>query len=218
MAELPSDLVPYVYSYLVGLNLHKAAKALKKESAVSVQVASGPGLVDFYQQYLRSQCGQRASTLTNNEAPPNRKRKRVAESPPVIDETTFVEESAVIASPTVTEELEEELTTDYTGDPQPKTPATFPLIKKKSKKNKQLSEVATPFRRVGNEIAVDPRLEDNSFEAKGGSRGSWGEKANRDLKFTKGRSFRHEKTKKKRGSYKGGAIDTQVYSIKFDEN
>ena len=31
-----------------------------------------------------------------------------------------------------------------------------------------------------------------------------------------GKSFRHEKTKKKRGSYRGGIIDTQVYSIKFD--
>ncbi len=44
----------------------------------------------------------------------------------------------------------------------------------------------TPFRRVGEEVPVDPRLQDNSFEAKSGSRGSWGEKANRDLKFTKG--------------------------------
>ena len=33
-----------------------------------------------------------------------------------------------------------------------------------------------------------------------------------------GKSFRHEKTKKKRGSYKGGAIDTSVCSIKFDSD
>ena len=33
-----------------------------------------------------------------------------------------------------------------------------------------------------------------------------------------GKSFRHEKTKKKRGTYRGGAIDTQVYSIKFDSD
>ena len=35
---------------------------------------------------------------------------------------------------------------------------------------------------------------------------------------TIGKSFRHEKTKKKRGTYRGGAIDTQVYSIKFDSD
>ena len=46
--------------------------------------------------------------------------------------------------------------------------------------------VVTPFRRVGEDVSVDPRLQDNSFEAKGGARGSWGERANKDLKFTKG--------------------------------
>ena len=50
-----------------------------------------------------------------------------------------------------------------------------------------------------------------------GARGSWGERANQDLKHTKGKSFRHEKTKKKRGSYRGGNIDIGVNSIKFDE-
>lgn len=51
-----------------------------------------------------------------------------------------------------------------------------------------------------------------------GASGDWGEKANDVLKFTKGKSFRHEKTKKKRGSYRGGAISTTVNSIKFDSD
>ena len=33
-----------------------------------------------------------------------------------------------------------------------------------------------------------------------------------------GKSFRHEKTKKKRGSYRGGQIDTSINSIKFDSD
>lgn len=75
-----------------------------------------------------------------------------------------------------------------------------------------------PFRRVASQpIEVDPRLKDNSFDAKSGSRGSWGERANQDLKHTRGKSFKHEKTKKKRGSYRGGAIDTGVHSIKFED-
>lgn len=49
-----------------------------------------------------------------------------------------------------------------------------------------------------------------------GASGDWGEKANHDLKFTRGKSFRHEKTKKKRGSYRGGSIAMTVNSIKFD--
>lgn len=56
-----------------------------------------------------------------------------------------------------------------------------------------------------------------SFLKQRGARGSWGEKANLDLKHTKGKSFRHEKTKKKRGAYRGGQIDMTVNSIKFDE-
>lgn len=34
---------------------------------------------------------------------------------------------------------------------------------------------------------------------------------------TRGKGFRHEKTKKKRGSYRGGKIDTNAtFSIKFE--
>lgn len=51
-----------------------------------------------------------------------------------------------------------------------------------------------------------------------GACGSWGEKANLDLKHTRGKSFRHEKTKKKRGSYRGGVIDMSIHSIKFDSD
>merc|ERR1719318_1014424 len=59
----------------------------------------------------------------------------------------------------------------------------------------------TPFRRVvAEEIEVDPRLADNSANS---SFDTWGAKATQDLIVTKGKSFRHEKTKKKRGSYKG---------------
>lgn len=46
---------------------------------------------------------------------------------------------------------------------------------------------------------------------------NWGKKAALDLQYTKGKSFRHEKTKKKRGSYRGGQIDVGVNSIKFED-
>lgn len=85
-------------------------------------------------------------------------------------------------------------------------------VTKKIKKNES-------FRRVISESVIIPQqLQDNSFEGKAGSRGDWGEKANQDLKFTKGKSFRHEKTKKKRGSYRGGNINTSVNSIKFGDS
>ena len=46
----------------------------------------------------------------------------------------------------------------------------------------------------------------------------YGAKANKDLIVTQGKSFRHEKTKKKRGSYRGGQINTGINSIKFDSD
>ena len=58
-------------------------------------------------------------------------------------------------------------------------------------------------------------LKDNTYAGTFGD-GGWGAKASEVLMQTKGKGFRHEKTKKKRGSYKGGKIDdNQVNSFKF---
>jgi hypothetical protein len=62
---------------------------------------------------------------------------------------------------------------------------------------------------------ADNRLADNSFTAKSGAAGSYGERAHRDLAPTKGRDFRQEKNKKKKGGYRGGHIDMGVHSIQF---
>ena len=48
--------------------------------------------------------------------------------------------------------------------------------------------------------------------------GEWGAKASADMIVTRGKGFRHEKTKKKRGSYRGGKIDDMaIRSFKFDD-
>jgi len=60
-------------------------------------------------------------------------------------------------------------------------------------------------------LKEDPRLKDNSFQGD-----EWGSSANRVLSTVKGKGFRHEKTKKKRGSYRGGALDQSVRSVKFE--
>ncbi|XP_066936024.1 nucleolar and coiled-body phosphoprotein 1-like [Clytia hemisphaerica] len=77
---------------------------------------------------------------------------------------------------------------------------------------------STPFQRVKEDlIQIDEKLTDNSYEAKKGSTNGYGEKANDVLKKTKGKSFRQEKTKKKRGNYTGGTITTDVSSIYFSD-
>ncbi|CAJ0866332.1 3607_t:CDS:10 [Entrophospora sp. SA101] len=63
---------------------------------------------------------------------------------------------------------------------------------------------------------LDDRLKDNSFLAKRGAIGSYGEKAHKDLIKVRGKNFRAQKTKKKKGSYRGGKIDKESHSIKFN--
>jgi len=78
--------------------------------------------------------------------------------------------------------------------------------------------VKAPFSRVDASKVdfKDDRLRSNHFLDKAGSTGSYGEKAFKDLAPTRGKGFRQEKNKKKRGSYRGGAIDSNgVHSIKF---
>lgn len=75
-----------------------------------------------------------------------------------------------------------------------------------------------PFRRVKVEDhVVDTRLVDNSFTGKAGAHEKdYGWKAAQDLIVTRGDSFRKEKNKKKRGSYRGGEITMQ--SRKYRRN
>ncbi|KAM7272621.1 hypothetical protein ACFE04_027284 [Oxalis oulophora] len=65
---------------------------------------------------------------------------------------------------------------------------------------------------------ADERLQDNSYWSKDGAENGYGAKAQEILGQVKGRGFRHEKTKKKRGSYRGGQIDLQSHSIKFQNS
>lgn len=91
---------------------------------------------------------------------------------------------------------------------------------KKSRKKQDSIEPksAKPFQRVNIEKIkfADERLQDNSYWAKDGAELGYGAKAEEILSQVRGRDFRHEKTKKKRGSYRGGQIDLQSHSIKFN--
>jgi hypothetical protein len=69
-----------------------------------------------------------------------------------------------------------------------------------------------PFSRISKDIEVDPRLASNAFAGH-----EWGQKAHEDLIVTRGKAFTKEKNKKKKGSYRGGRIDTDARGgIKFD--
>ncbi|CAE6244882.1 unnamed protein product [Arabidopsis arenosa] len=75
-------------------------------------------------------------------------------------------------------------------------------------------EPKKPFQRVNvDEIVFTEHS--NSYNSKSGAAYGYGLKAQEVLGQVKGRDFRHEKTKKKRGSYRGGSIDLESHSTKF---
>ena len=81
---------------------------------------------------------------------------------------------------------------------------------KKSKDDKIPNE---RFQRVPKDTAVDEKFSSNKYQSY-----DYADRAHQDLVVTKGRGFTKEKNKKKRGSYRGGAIDTSGgKGIKFDD-
>jgi len=98
---------------------------------------------------------------------------------------------------------------DSSSEEEPKRiPTPTPTQPKKRK--------SSPFRRVKAENVeiTNKGLADNSFSAKKGF-DQYGKKADQTLSAVKGKNFRKDKTKKKKGSYGGGPISTGVNSIKF---
>ncbi|XP_022987333.1 nucleolar and coiled-body phosphoprotein 1-like isoform X2 [Cucurbita maxima] len=89
---------------------------------------------------------------------------------------------------------------------------------KKSSNGSTEPKTINAFQRVKVDAVTfaDEKLADNSYWAKGGAETGYGAKAQEVLGQVKGRGFRHEKTKKKRGSYRGGVIDLQSHSVKFN--
>jgi hypothetical protein len=75
------------------------------------------------------------------------------------------------------------------------------------------------FRRVKSDEWIGKKGSmDNTYESTFGCQG-WGYKAQQVLKQVRGKDFRHEKTKKKRGSYFGGKIDSgATFSFKYDSD
>ena len=205
---LPSELLFGIYKFLTENDLKKSAKALRKEVSLDIIHDSDVNLLEMYRKHLK------------------RKRKSLNS---LNFEGKFMSEE-VLQTPDQTENLPFE--TDIALEvEEPITPnSDHTKIKHRKKKNKlDANDNSTVFvnnnnkmgfKRVNTEMSnVNPMLRDNSFAKKvkmGGSDKSWGKRACEDFKNTSGKSFRHEKTKKKRGSYRGGSIGTEVSSFKFD--
>ncbi|MCJ1462965.1 hypothetical protein MMC07_001569 [Pseudocyphellaria aurata] len=104
--------------------------------------------------------------------------------------------------------------------PAPPQNAGVPLNPSKRKRSASpaalqpvAKKIRTPFQRVPKDTKVDVRLASNAYVSH-----EYGDRAHQDLSVTRGRGFTKEKNKKKRGSYRGGAIDVGGgKGIKFDD-
>jgi hypothetical protein len=110
------------------------------------------------------------------------------------------------------EEEEEEESSFKIHSKSPGTPQMNPIS---STSNTPTPKKNEPFRRIRPEDVdfIDTRLMNNSYDAKQGD--EFGRKAAVQLGQTKGKGFRHAKTKMKRGYRSAGPIDSGVNSFKF---
>jgi len=92
-------------------------------------------------------------------------------------------------------------------------------VEEEVEEDEEAGTAAKAFQRVKADEWIGKRGSwDNSYEGTFGQAG-WGFKAQQILGKVRGKDFRHEKTKKKRGSYRGGLIDSNaVSSYKFDSD
>ncbi|GAU38008.1 hypothetical protein TSUD_205480 [Trifolium subterraneum] len=166
------------------------------------------------------------SKATNEEAMPekkdSKKRKRT------ISNENDEQDTEVKEDEETKRRKVENLNESHGGDQSAKTNGHYENGEEKSsvqksqkKKNKESAEqkaVNVPFQRVKVDKIdfTDQRLQDNSYWAKDGAESGYGAKAEEILGQVRGRDFRHEKTKKKRGTYRGGHIDLHSHSVKFN--
>jgi len=103
---------------------------------------------------------------------------------------------------------------DDDEDTSPSTPSTDSALYQKGAQTSQQKKANTPFTLFPDHDMSALAIQDNSFESKKGD--AWGAKANEILSKVHGKNFKHEKTKKKRGSYAGGYVDQSSNSVKFN--
>ncbi|KAI5557599.1 hypothetical protein BDE02_18G114700 [Populus trichocarpa] len=148
----------------------------------------------------------------------SKKRKRLSSED---DATQTADEKAIEESKRRKTESSEELKENVqaNGNLEENGAKSAPQKSMMKEKNGSVEpKTVKHFQRVKVDEVVfsDERLKDNSYWAKDGAEDGYGAKAQEVLGQVRGRGFRHEKTKKKRGTYRGGQIDLQSHSFKFN--
>jgi hypothetical protein len=209
----------------------KTAESLKEEASLKKPKKNRPGVsladvVAFYQQH-HAENGVKAAepeTAAEDQGEKKKKKKKSKKADPAVEDGAGEEAEAEVSQQVDQAEKgkkrEREDDDEDAGvakkakvEAAPQTPKSDNKKSKKSQKSP-----ATPFQRINPNLADDlpEALQDNNWLAREAD--PYAAKAYKDLSVTKGKGFRHEKTKKKRGTYKGGEIDTGAVNSYFFHN
>jgi len=182
-----------------------AAKTLKKAAAVPLPVGSSS---DSSSDSDSDSSGSSSSSDSDSSSDKNKsaaKKKTAKKEDPKAISTNSSDSSRTLGK------TSPEIFPVSTFAPLPPDPAKA-NNRGKGNGNGQKKAIE-PFSRVRKDVFVDPRLSSNAFSGH-----DWGRQAHEDLIVTKGKGFTKEKNKKKKGSYRGGFIDTNAKGgIKFDD-
>ncbi|KAL6049450.1 Nucleolar and coiled-body phosphoprotein 1 [Balamuthia mandrillaris] len=223
MSAQPSTLYPAVEKFLRVNGFKKSAKAFRKESDVGSSTEDAEDLVQIYNVYLNSKAATtNGASAEEKEQKKERKKKMKKKKKEKASNGKDAAEKEPKSKKRKREGDDDVSKAEKEPEQQQQNGEEAPQNGSQNGQQNGKKKSITPnrpFQRVRvEEVEIkDPRLLDNSFDANM-SADEWGKKAADVLGAVRGKGFRHEKTKKKRGSYRGGSINpNKVNSIKFED-
>ena len=138
-----------------------------------------------------------ASSSSASSSPPSPPSKKAVKSKKVSKQTHSASPAPTATTQTNGKNTNHTIVTE--SNPEPVAKPT-----KRSKHDKAVSKSGVPFQRIPENQVIDPRLASNAYVPN-----DYAHKAHEDLSITRGKGFTKEKNKKRRGAYRGGAIDVE---------
>ncbi|TPX33160.1 hypothetical protein SmJEL517_g03838 [Synchytrium microbalum] len=240
--EAPRDLILSVHAFLTDIAPKIATKLAKQfalEEEEITESRKAASLIDIYSKSKKRRRTIDAETIqeavvapetvepiassehvngtpngTADVLAPTKGSKKLKRKHSTIDTevaNTTAAESSTVAASAPTADSDDPVAPSANGKSHSEDAEASPEVTNHGSGKKSKTNKGTPFQRVKiDEVTYfDESLKDNSFHSK---TDEYGMRAHQDLIVTRGKGFRAEKTKKKRGSYRGGPIDTSVSS------
>jgi len=224
-----SSINTLVYDFLVKCQHSKTAKRFSKEAGVDGDEATevaGPDLVDLFLEFKAKAASTSASKKRARDSSSDSSDSSDSDTDSDSDsdsDSSDDEEDAAMKRLKAKQEEKAKKAKDAAKAAEQwlqssPTATTSPLVRKKKGKNEpRVSGEA--FKRVDVDVwnkEIIQGLDDNSYEKQFGHEG-YGFKAHSVLINVRGKDFRHEKTKRKRTTYRGGEISFASNSFKYED-